>query len=179
MSLAATGDEAAQSEVVLRVAPRARVICRSLLGHAQDSADAMQSSLEAILRSASRFRGESTLETWADRITVRTALRAARRRRFWRMAVPWHEVTNDLSHDPEIGFSDALPRRIQDYLKELPDNRREVLVLKYVLGYSVDEIAEATKLSRNTIKYRLKTALSEMRALMRRELSIRPRRGNP
>ena len=47
------------------------------------------------------------------------------------------------------------------------------LVLRYRLDYSIPDIASSTGLNVNTVKYRLKQALSQLRALVRRDLSLR------
>jgi RNA polymerase sigma-70 factor (ECF subfamily) len=172
MQLAAARNPEAQEKVVLRVMHRTRTVCRSLLGPGADSADAVQSSIEEILKSASRFRGEASLETWADRISVRVALRAGRRQRFWKQVLPWADETAPTASPSSTAQNEGLPRPIQQYLDELPADRREVLVLKYLLDDSVEAIAEALKLSPNTVKYRLKQALAQMRALIRRDVAL-------
>jgi RNA polymerase sigma-70 factor (ECF subfamily) len=176
MQLAAARNPQAQEKVVLRVMERARTVCRSLLGPGADAADAVQSSIEEILKSASRFRGEASLETWADRISARVALRAGKRQRFWKQVLPWADETAPAPASPRPGESEGLPRSIQQYLDELPAERREVLVLKYLLDQSVEGIAETLKLSPNTVKYRLKQALEQMRALIRRDVALGPAR---
>ncbi len=176
MSLAAARNPEAQEKVVLRVMNRTRTVCRSLLGPGADSADAEQSSIEEILKSAPRFRGESSLETWADRISVRVALRSGRRQRFWKQVLPWADETAPAVATSDTQQNEGLPRSIQQYLDELPEDRREVLVLKYLLDYSVEGIAEGLKLSPNTVKYRLKQALAQMRALIRRDVAVGPAR---
>jgi DNA-directed RNA polymerase specialized sigma24 family protein len=43
-------------------------------------------------------------------------------------------------------------------LSELPEARRTVLVLRHVIGWSIQEIAEYTSVSVNTVKDRLLSA---------------------
>ena len=119
-----------------------------------------------MLRSAGNVRGESSLETWADRITVRVALRAAKRR--GREGVDIDDVPEPMT-TPEESPSEVLPRPLLEYLDRLTPARREVLTLRYMLDYSVVEISEALSAPRDTIKYRLKQALSELRGHVRRD----------
>ncbi len=174
MQRAAERDEAAQEEVVLRVMSRTSAVCRSILGAREEHTDAIQTALEAVLRSAPRFRGECALETWSERIAVRTALRVARRQRLFRLfATREEEEALELpTVEPEAG-GDSLPRPLQEYLDALPAARREVLVLRYRLDYSIPEMANSTGLNANTVKYRLKQALSQLRTLVRRDLALR------
>lgn len=166
MQRVASSDSAAWSSVATRLLPRVRTVARGLLRNDADAADATQNVLLEVLRSAGNFRGESSLETWADRITVRVALRAARRR--GREAVDIDEVPEPAVVGDDSP-SDLLPKPLLEYLDRLSPARREVLSLRYLLDYSVAEIADALSAPRDTIKYRLKQALSELRSHVRRD----------
>jgi RNA polymerase sigma factor (sigma-70 family) len=65
----------------------------------------------------------------------------------------------------------GIPRPILDYLAELPEARRTALVLRHVLEYSVNEIAELTATSPNTVKDRLLQARRQVRRRIRHELA--------
>lgn len=164
----ATGSKIAQKELVERALPVARRTARYILRSSQEVDDAVQASLLAVLEGAARFRGESSLGTWVTRITVRTALRQAQRQR-----------SRVAAADPLIGpeqpkdeFS-LMARRTWGYLEQLPEPQRIAIVLRYGLDYRVDEIAEETAATRNTVKYRLKEALVKLRRLVRRDLGTR------
>ena len=174
MQRAAQREQAAQEEVVLRVMNRASAVCRSILGARGEHTDAPQMALEAVLKSAPRFRGECALETWSERIAVRTALRLARQKRRFRLFTSREdeEAAELPALEPEPSC-EALPRPLQEYLDALPAARREMLVLRYRLDYSIPDIASSTGLNVNTVKYRLKQALSQLRALVRRDLALR------
>jgi RNA polymerase sigma factor (sigma-70 family) len=58
-------------------------------------------------------------------------------------------------------------------LRQLPEPQRVAVVLRYGLDYSVNEIAQATETSPNTVKYRLKEALAKMRRLVHRDRALR------
>jgi RNA polymerase sigma-70 factor (ECF subfamily) len=174
MQRAGARDRAAQEEVVLRVMGRTQAVCRSILGGREEHTDAIQAALEAVLKSAPRFRGECALETWSERIAVRTALRVARRQRLFRLfSTREEEEALELPVVEQDASMDALPRPLQEYLDALPPARREVLVLRYRLDYSIPDIAAETGLNVNTVKYRLKQALQQLRALVRRDLALR------
>ncbi len=176
MQRVAAKDQAAEEELVRRVLGRAKTVCRSLLGTRGEHADAAQMAVEAVLRSAPRFRGECSLETWTERIAARTALRMGRKQRFFELfSRQDDEELQALPSAPAETGQEALPRPLQDYLDALPEARREVLALRYRLDYSLVEIAEATGLKVDTVKYRLKQALAQLRALVRRDLALRGR----
>jgi RNA polymerase sigma-70 factor, ECF subfamily len=166
MQRVASSDSGAWSQVAIRLLPRVRMVARGLLRSDADAADATQNALLEVLRSAGNFRGESSLETWADRITVRVSLRAVRRR--GREGVDLDDVPEPVA-TPEESPSELLPRPLLEYLDRLSPSRREVLTLRYMLDYSVMEISEVLSVPRDTIKYRLKQALSELRSHVRRD----------
>lgn len=174
MERVASRQPAAERELVDRLMARVRRATGALLRNPADADDAAQLSMLEILRSAANFRGEGSLESWADRVTVRTSLRHARKQARSRSVV-------DPSQDPEnLGpapgeparRSEALARHVAFYLEQLPEARRHALVMRHVLGYSVDEIAVLTGVSRNTVKDRLLAARREFRRLLRREHTV-------
>lgn len=153
-----------------RLRPRVLRLVAGFLRDPADAEDASQVALLEILRAIPSFRGESKLETWADRIAVRTAIRMARSRRLASVRNQGELDPDDLpapSFEPSA--CDALPRSLRAYLDALPEARRTALVLRHALGYSVLEIAELTGVSVNTVKDRLLAARHEVRRMVRRE----------
>ena len=173
VSLAGAGDPTAQEHLVALLHRRVRTISLAILGHAQDAEDTAQCILIEILKSASSYRGDS-LFAWADRISVRTAIRHARQRRI-RAARVTTDVTPAADTGPSVDALDyGIPRPILNYLAELPEARRTALVLRHVLEYSVKEIAEITGTSSNTVKDRLLQARRQVRRRIRRDLACLP-----
>jgi RNA polymerase sigma-70 factor (ECF subfamily) len=170
---AARSDRDAQHELLRSALPVVRQTARQLLGPSQDADDAIQATLLEVLRSAARFEGRSSLKTWVTRISIRTMLRLAEKQR---TLVPVDMPEPEPSPTPESGAGEALPARLSDYLDQVPLQQRVALVLRHGFDYTVDEIADATATSRNTVKYRLKEALSTIRRLVRRDLAMRGKR---
>jgi RNA polymerase sigma-70 factor (ECF subfamily) len=153
---------------------RVRTVSLAILGHVQDAEDAAQCILIEILSSAPTYRGDS-LYAWADRIAVRTAVHHARQRRVRAAHVDTEaEPATSGTASAGGGFEHAIPRPVLDYLSELPEARRTALVLRHVLEYSVNEIAEITGVSPNTVKDRLLQARRQVRQNIRRELIALP-----
>jgi RNA polymerase sigma-70 factor, ECF subfamily len=181
MKLVASGDPHAQRVLAHRLAPRVQRIAQRLLANKADADDAAQVALMEVLRSAVNFREESSIERWADRIAVRTTLRHAReqrRRSLFMRAQPDTENLHDDS-EPEAGTPhEDTPRKLQEYLSQLPKARREALVLKHALGYTTEEIAELTQKPVGTVKDRLVAARRQIRRLIMRELRLGAR-GEP
>lgn len=167
----AAGDRTAQRELVERLMNRVRATARYLTGGHADAEDYAQLSLVEILRSARSFRGDSTLESWADRIVVRTAMRHIKQKR-WRSRY----LTVD-SQKEGVAFTSAeedmarrrVKARMAALFGRLKPKQRAVVTMRLVLGYSISEIAEATGVSPNTVRYRLNTGRAKLRRQIRRD----------
>lgn len=166
------GDSEARRLIVEQLSRRVRGIAFSVLGNAADVDDATQSIFLELFRSLPNFRGES-LVPWTDSIAVRTAVRHARSRRV-RSARDASVDPEELSADAAAPAEHAVPRALIEYLGELPETRRVALVLRHVMGYTVEEIAEITEVSPNTVKDRLLRAREQVRKTLRRELGLLP-----
>ena len=159
MQRAAEGDHQARVELVRRLMPRAQRLCNWLIRNRADAKDASQAALVEVVQSTHNFRGDSSIEQWASRIVVRTALRWAaneRKRHF----VP-AEV--DAATDGDVSLRVLLKQCID----RLGEPHRTTVILRCVFEHSVDEIAELTQVSRNTVKDRLLRARVALREFAR------------
>ena len=183
MKRVASGDPHAQRVLAHRLAGRVRRIALRLLGGSPDADDAAQVALMEILKSASGYRDEASVERWADRIDVRTTLRHVRelRRPPWRRAgrvdaEGVRDVDVGSAPLPSEGARHETPRALEEYLRELPAARREVLVMKHALGYTTEEIAELTRHPIGTVKDRLVVARRQLRKLIQRDVKLGTRK---
>jgi RNA polymerase sigma factor (sigma-70 family) len=176
MRRVAASDRHAQRVLAHRLAGRVQRIAQRLIRNRADADDASQQSLIEILRSAGTYRDISSIERWADRITVRTTMRYARaqRRRPWHLGL-FIEADSVAAVAPEetSAHQPLAPRPVDEYLAALPAARREVLVMKHSLGYTTQEIAELTNNPVGTIKDRLVAARKQLRKLIGRDLRLR------
>ena len=173
-ALAGAGDPVSQEHLVALLRPRVQSISLAILGNAADAEDATQTILIAVLQAAKSFRGGSLL-AWADRIAVRTAVRHARQRRVRATQFDSEADPEAIAPRPSSNAAEyEIPRPVLDYLAELPEARRTVLVLRHVLEYSIEEIAAITESSPNTVKDRLLQARRQMRQGIRRDTAIVP-----
>jgi RNA polymerase sigma-70 factor (ECF subfamily) len=156
------------------LAVRVQRISQRLIRNRADADDASQLALIEILRSAGTYKDISSIERWADRITVRTVLRHARdqRRRPWQIGhfIDAENISAPVEDTPP---GPSAPRPVDEYLAALSATRREVLVMKHSLGYTTEEIAELTNNPVGTIKDRLVAARKQLRKLIGRDLRVR------
>jgi RNA polymerase sigma factor (sigma-70 family) len=162
MGRVAQGDADAQRQVVRRLLRRVEGLCRVVLRNGGATLDARQLSMLQILKSAHDFPAASTLERWADRITVRTALRAAISERSARRTPADLELATTDSLDDSV----LLTRQCLDRISV---QQRVFVIMRHALGYSIAEIAEMTGVSENAVKAGLLQAHGTMRRVCRRE----------
>jgi RNA polymerase sigma-70 factor (ECF subfamily) len=132
-----------------------------------DLEDTIQDSLIDVTRGLASYRFEGSLFGFVTTIAIRRAL-AARRRNVAR--VRHLQLLDDL-HD-ELPVTDANAGEIEqvevmrDLLRRVRPIQAETLVMRVVLGFSVEEIAVATEVSVNTVKTRLKLGKKALRQLL-------------
>jgi RNA polymerase sigma-70 factor (ECF subfamily) len=164
---AVRGDTAATGQLLKQLAPAMIRAARSLLGatHA-DLDDVVQHSLIGLVQALPQFRGECSLGHFASRIVTRTAL-AARRRDGVRGERRDDEVDPDaFAVAPGQGDAvDAERRRalVRGLLETLPEEQAETLALRVVLGFSLEEVAEATGVPLNTVRSRVRLAKTALK----------------
>lgn len=169
MTRVARRDPLAERELVERLWGRVHRLARLLAGGGVDTDDATQVALMEILKSAAGFRVATSLERWADRIVVRTARRLVRREYKRRSLLARWSIPGALPWGRSGQSFDLEPLGLEAFLDRLSPDRREALVLRHALDYSVEEIAELTGAKLGTVKDRLVAARKQLRQSLERE----------
>jgi RNA polymerase sigma-70 factor (ECF subfamily) len=171
---AASGAPDAQRTLLTEIgSPLLRAI-RAVLGSAHpDLEDVLQDSMTAVYTALPGFRGDCSTVHFACRIGVQTAMNARRRARFRERHVSrapdedLAELATDGSSPAEQLAAASRRELLRDLLCELPEPQAEVLALHTMLGYTVEETARVLGVRRNTVRSRLRTALSKLRERVR------------
>jgi len=142
------GDPEAAAELFDRYFDRIyRFVYHQVGGRHADAEDVVQETFIAALRSLPTFRGESQLYTWLYRIaTFKVADFYRHRRRDTERRArfsldDWKLIHGDLSPEQLLQEEEAR-QQVWAALAALPDHYREALVLKYIEGLSVEEVAQ-------------------------------------
>jgi RNA polymerase sigma-70 factor (ECF subfamily) len=139
------------------------LLCRGMLGHAEDAEDAVQETFLRALRALPRFRGDASGWTWLYRIAVNVCLEWKRRRRTL-PAETLAEPAAPVSLEGEaVAHLAALAA-----LAALPPRQRAIVILKRVEERSVPEIAAATGLSERRVYHELRLAQRTLAEWQRR-----------
>jgi RNA polymerase sigma-70 factor, ECF subfamily len=147
------GDRLALEALCARHAPKVEKLAHQILRDPEDASDAAQEALAKLCVRLRQFRGDSQFSTWLHRLVVNTCWDAAERRKT-RVHEP---LADDLSSGPDddpermAGMSE-LRRELCDSLAAVSAQQAQVVLLKDALGYSFEEIAEASGMPVGTAK---------------------------
>jgi RNA polymerase sigma-70 factor (ECF subfamily) len=147
------GDPLALEALCARHAPKVERLARHILRDPEDASDAAQEAMAKLCVRLKQFRGDAQFSTWLHRLVVNTCRDAAERRK-----TRVHEtLAEDLSSGPDddpvlaAGMSE-LRRELCTSLAGVSPQQAQVVLLKDALGYSFEEIAEASGMPVGTAK---------------------------
>lgn len=178
---ARAGDRAAMEGVLASVAPSIRRFAARMCRNEADADDVLQDALLSIATHLDSFEGRSSLPSWAFTI-ARTA--CSRRRRGMKNAPA--EGEDALRSQPADGpgpedsaSSVETGELVGQALAGLPDEYREVLLLRDAEGLTAPEAAHVLGVSVDALKSRLHRARSALRESLRpvMEAEALPRSG--
>jgi len=159
---AVDGDQRALGRLLRTLAPRVMKVARAVLGadHAELD-DAVQEGLVAIVDALPAFRGECSVGHFAARVAARkcvTVRKRAARVRERRVELAREPMEPDAQRHDSAGLG-----AMRDLLETLSEEQAETLVLRFVLGMSLAEVASATAAPVNTVRSRLRLAKEALR----------------
>jgi RNA polymerase sigma-70 factor (ECF subfamily) len=126
-------------------------------GNVEDAEELMQETFMTVFGEARSFEGRSQVTTWLTRIALNKSINLAKQRQGRRSLLQrWFGSTRQSSPPPE-------PDAAQGLLDRVAPNHRAILTLRYILGYSHEEIAKAMDCPVGTAKSRLFQAHLEIR----------------
>jgi RNA polymerase sigma-70 factor (ECF subfamily) len=200
LARAQRGDEEAFAALTEPYRRELQLHCYRILGSLQDAEDLLQETLLAAWRSLEQFEGRSSLRAWLYTIATNRCLNALRDRVRRPQAAPSDRAGRGGSAPPSESFAeiswlqpypDALLEGVIDVapgpearyeakesvalafvsgLQHLAPRQRAVLVLRDVLGFHADEVADMLGSSEASVN----SALQRARATLERRLPPRP-----
>jgi RNA polymerase sigma-70 factor (sigma-E family) len=126
--------------------------------------DVVQEAFAGLHRHWSSLRDEAAAVGYLRTAVINGSRSVLRRRRTARDYVPPHQVNARSAES--LAMLSAEHQAVVDALGTLPRRQREVLVLRYYGGLSEAEIAEATGISRGTVKSTASRALDAVARMM-------------
>jgi RNA polymerase sigma-70 factor (ECF subfamily) len=167
------GDRAAFKKLAHCVEPSMLGLARGLLaGDSARACDAVQNAWIRVIRSASAFKGDSSVKTWVYRIVVNEC------RRMRVTMKHGTEPIEDALHaargaDPANATAVVAEERarIRAAVEQLPCSTREAVLLCFHHGLTHAQAAAVLEVPLGTLKTRVRAALNELRAALSMEVS--------
>ena len=191
LAAARAGDEGAYGRLIEPYRSELHAHCYRMLGSAYDADDALQDALLRAWRGLGRFAGRSTLRSWLYRIATNACLDVIARRpkrvlpldygppadphdgigaplaeSVWVEPYPDAAGLGDTLLGPDARYEqrESVELAFVAALQHLPARQRAVLILREVLGFSAQEVAEtldSTVASVNSALQRARKATDE------------------
>ena len=182
--LAQSGEEAAFEELIRRHQQRVFGLVSGILRRREDVEDVVQQVFLKVFVSLKRFDQRAAFSTWLYKISVNECWDYLRKKKV-RPLVYEADLSEEqvsrldgvVSADrPPASSSDRAEARdlLERMMEKLPEQDRQLLVLKEVEGFSVQELAEILDLNVNTVKVRLFRARARLMDVYRRRLHSKP-----
>ncbi len=146
------------------------------LGAPQVAEDVVQEAFVRVVQNATEFKHEARFTTWVYTITRNLCIDQLRKRALRRHASLDESRDTGEGEGPTLGEQTAdsrasvereatgteLKQRIAKAVEALPDEQREVFLMREVSNLPFKEIAEITGVPENTVKSRMRYALERL-----------------
>lgn len=172
------GDEGAFESLVRLYEKRVFALANRMCGNSEDAAEAAQEAFLAAWQGLRFFRGDSSFSTWLYRLTSNACVDLLRREGRHRAAAgPSLDDDQDLNRDVQdvtaLSPQEEAERRelraqIEEGLRALSPEHRQVLVLREMHQLSYDEIADTLDLDVGTVKSRISRGRKQLRNFLLR-----------
>ena len=136
----------------------------SMLKSPADADDVTQNVLLSLYRTDYQFESDEHVRSWLMKVTVNEC------RKVWRRPFRRHENIDDYAET--LAFEDPSYQDLFEAIMQLDRDKRTVIVLYYIEGYSIKEIAEILDVPAATIGTRLARARAKLAQYLKEEESI-------
>ena len=158
------GDEPSFEALILSCKGKAYNIAYRYLKNEQDAMDALQESFIKVFRDISSFNFESQFETWVYRIVVNTCNDFLRKNKNITVISNFIQK-NEEEYEIEIEDRRPGPEKLYEQKEEasyilkcldkLPNEQKEIIILRDIRGFTYEEISEIIDCSLGTVKSRI------------------------
>jgi RNA polymerase sigma-70 factor (ECF subfamily) len=163
----AAGDRVAFTALYRKTGAKLSGVVRRICSTEESAREALQECYVLIWKNAGTYNPElASPITWMARIARNKAIdvRRLQSERLASLAVPFDMEVPGLDADPlEAAEKSAELRRLDDCLKGLADERRDMILLAYYNGLSREELGAKFARPVNTVKTLLRRGLAQLK----------------
>lgn len=153
-------DKEAFANVVLSSTDSLYRISKSILKNDADCEDAVQEAIATGFGKLGTLRQEAYARTWLTRILIYECYSLLKKR---------EKTAAMLAEPQDEKYVSADYSDLYDALSTLKKEYRLTIVLYYLEGYSIEEIAQIMRIPAGTVKSRLSRGRRDLRRIMERE----------
>lgn len=130
------------------------------LGDETAAGDVTQQIFLKLMTRIGQFRGDSEFTTWLYRLVINSCLDERRKRRRFLPVAEFDSMTiTDKRKSPEAGYARReIAGAVREAIAGLKPKMRLPILLKYIEGFSYEEIGEVLGCSKGTVASRLNRA---------------------
>ncbi len=164
-------DLTAYREILRRYEGLVYNTCAKYIGSKQDAEEVTQDALIQVFHKIHQFEGRSAFKTWLYKIVqnyCRNRISKLARKREGKEA--YQKQVGDLQSDHvEAPKSSLVAERVEASMNKMKDKEREILVMKFTTGMTIQEISEVMEIGLSAAKMRLYRALDSFKLLYAKE----------
>jgi len=152
IKLAKAGDKEALINLLKSIESSVYKTALYFMGNEHDAKDVTQEALIKVYTKLDTFQDKAKFNTWVQRITTNICIDKFRKNRN-DISIEGEEITvlGSLNIEKQVE-SKILLEEITNYIQELPNKIRAVIILRYMHEFSYQEIADSLDLPLNTVK---------------------------
>jgi len=152
--------------------------CYRMLGSRQEAEEACQDTFLRIFHKLYQFEGRSSFKTWMFRIACNFCM--TRRRKLATKRGRENKVGDEIVQNAEESKREALPgvpddnaEFVHEALREMKEDEREIITLRFISELSLEEMAEVLDLKLSATKMRLYRAMEKFKKVYKNRETAR------
>ncbi len=171
------GDLSAFDELIDAYDNKILSYCFRMLGNRADAEDAAQEVFVKVYRFIGKFTGKSSFSTWLYKIASNVCMDMLRKAKRRGESISLHQQNDEgdafslpLADEGLTPFEQAQLSEAQqvlfDALLKLPEEQKQVIILRDVEGLSYEEIAEIVHAAEGTVKSRINRGRKTLQTIL-------------
>ena len=152
-------------------------VCYHMMGSREDAQDCAQETMLRAFKAFGSFRRDASFSTWITRIAMNVCTDALRKRRPVTSLDAMRDDTNfDLPDAGPTAYAQLEQkervRLLREGLDELPEEMRQIIVLRDMRGMSYEEIAAVLEVPLGTVKSRVNRAREKLSGILQKSSEL-------